>query len=1457
LQTLSEGNEKPISVAIRLLSTGSWWRAFDQLIHYGRQRRRNSGAGFGPRQTPRHPTYINLFIDILDNEAYSFVHFGEAACGLAVAAQPEAGGSVLRQTFFISDEGRSSMPAIPEGYERLQGSERRPRRGARRISEVKAKEPLSVRICVRKRTDTPPLPDHQFWQKLPPGHRKFLSPKEAGERYGAAQSDVDLVTAFVRQHGLTVKEVRLATRAIIVSGTVQQFNKAFGVSLYHYKSERELHRGYEGHISVPKHLAGIVTGVFGLDNRRLARRLGGGSGASTMTPAQVAQLYQFPAATPAISQQAIALLEFWQPDSSGNLIACGFQQNDVNAFFASQGGGLTAPNPTPVPVGSVASNLPGGTSAESGNVTDLLATVSADTEVTMDIDIAATVAQQAPILVFFSTADENGWLAALDAILAQTNPAVTVVSISWGWPENTAEPSGVADWTPTLMSEMSFLFQLMATQRITVFAGAGDSGSDAGVNDGNAHVDYPASDPFVTACGGTVITNVNGTDFDEGTWNDSSSPSGNSSPNAQVTGGGISDVNLLPSWQKGIVNQPSKNSGLVGRGIPDIAGNASFYSGYSIPVGGTAEAGGGTSAVAPLYAGLIAVINSSLPQNIGFLNPILYALGGTDVFRDINDGMSNENFADSSAPSYTSGPLWDPCTGWGSINGSALLSALQTLYKPALTIVLDRSTYGQNEVAAKIATDGGVFDAAIFVIVDGLTPSDFASPGIITTSPNPSSLVAKWAPSFQPLTGELADGTTGSLNIQITPTGVSSSDPSLGPEVQRFTFTYQVVFPDLSPFAYPGSAAETLTITATLTPTGGPSSGVPLTQSAQIELIKAEDPYFSNESNGAKPYLSEDLRVFSDVQGATRFGAPPLANTSNGPLEYVNWIIQNLSGPEGTGPNGDTFESLPSELTTLELFPTTLSGENVFNFAIARVRLDGATTAEPAKKVRVFFRLFQSQVLSNPYPGSYTGPAGVSAATGVFREYSDGTTDGVKVPLLGISADGTEYITVPFFATQRVAATQSMTTQPEDLPNAQQIPPAGVAPPSGTVYAYFGCWLDVNVAAPQFPSQPPSGSSPDGPFTGQTLIPITQMMLRGGHQCLIAEISDDEAPIPYGAFPSTSDKLAQRNLALSLVPNPGLVHSRLATHTFDVRPSQTGLTPDYRPDELMIDWGTTPAGSTAFLYLPAVAAADILSLAARMYPLNTLTASDTHTIQCPVGGTTYIPIPEGSGANFAGLLSVQLPFGVRKGQEFTIVARQITSLLKGRRSSTDSPWRRIVSGAFQFTIPVSTKSELLVPEERTLSLMRWIQEVIPATNRWYPVFQRYLGQLAGRVNGLGGNASTVPPTQTGIWPGLGGLGVGWGTQPPGGSRGPGRHGDRSLTGKIEGIIFDHFGDFEGFILETADGEHYRFRSRERAVLRLLQGACADRITTTVVADHDRPEWPKEIIVRGASHCCEC
>jgi hypothetical protein len=553
--------------------------------------------------------------------------------------------------------GKKSNHDLPDNYKKLDGSERSPRYGAKLVGPADGNETLSVTIRVRRKAGAPILPDIDHWIKTPPGKRQYISREDFAASYGASKEDLDKVSSFATANHLTVKEVSDARRVVEVSGTVDQMNKAFAVKLGMYKTANETYRGREGGIHLPQDLTGIIEGVFGLDNRRMARRHIPITAtapepqkitlpqAGSLDPVKVAGLYNFPPMPNAFTQ-TIGLLEF----SDSNAGLCGYRPSDITAYFTTNKGigpGYTTPALKDVLIDG-STNSPGG---------------GGDSEVALDIQVAGAVAQGAKIAVYFAPFTEKGWVDAITTIVHDTANAPSVLSISWAWTEFEAFGSVLA-WTQQAMQAVSTTFQEAAFMGMTVFVASGDNGSNCQIGDGKAHVYYPSSDPWITSCGGTSINNVSGSSFQEVTWNDNG-----------ITGGGISDCFNLPIWQSEANIPASVNTNKrVGRGIPDIAG---YANGYTIVLNGASSPGWwGTSETAPLYAGLTAVINGYMGRQVGYLNPTFYELAkapGQTVFRDINDNGSN---AVSPAPGYKAGAGWDACTGLGSINGHALLAEL-------------------------------------------------------------------------------------------------------------------------------------------------------------------------------------------------------------------------------------------------------------------------------------------------------------------------------------------------------------------------------------------------------------------------------------------------------------------------------------------------------------------------------------------------------------------------------------------------------------------------------------------------------------------------------------------------------------------------------------------------------------------------------------------------------------
>jgi hypothetical protein len=287
------------------------------------------------------------------------------------------------------------------------------------------------------------------------------------------------------------------------------------------------------------------------------------------------------------------------------------------------------------------------------------------------------------------------------------------------------------------------------------------------------------------------------------------------------------------------------------------------------------------------------------------------------------------------------------------------------------------------------------------------------------------------------------------------------------------------------------------------------------------------------------------------------------------------------------------------------------------------------------------------------------------------------------------------------------------------------------------------------------------------------------------------------------------------------------------------------------PDELMIDWGNIPVGATASIYWPQVKASDVLTLAGKLYSTHQLSAADAFTIQCKVlDGFTFVPIPPGTGQNYAGLFTVDLPQGVKAGQKFTVTVRRVSTQQASPvievASRATAPvirnrnWRNIV-GTFAVDIPVTTSKVMLPLEINTLAIMKWRLQQMDDANRWVPVLKRYIKYIEGRVNGLGGNSSTIEPSPIGA---------------PGSVTPPPAAGQVEITGKIAGIIYDHFGDFDGFVLETADCETRRFCSREAKMEAIVRELWRDRSVVTVIGKGRDSCCVTAVVAGYWKSCCE-
>jgi kumamolisin len=623
-------------------------------------------------------------------------------------------------TFFGADFGpggpshlgeiQETNMASPKKRTAVTGSEKQALPNAKVIGEVDPAERIEVTVVLRPRVSAggprtaKALADEAMSAATQlPEQRQYLTREEFAAQRGADPADMAKVEAFAQGHNLTVIEASLAKRSVRLAGTIGDLTDAFRPNLKKTKVGKRVMRMRTGGLTVPDELADIIVAVLGFDNRPAAsphcRFLGGTKGgaatrlaakaapapkkgtgkgkagkkaagkkaaahpappAGSFTPPQVARLYDFPAGLDG-SGQCIAIIELNDFDSNAVPpvpTGTGCSLSDLKAYFAALG--LPAPDVTAVGVasdGAVGANVPG-------------VDHNADGEVMLDIEVAGAVAPRAKIAVYFALNTDNGFLAALNAALHDAVRKPSVISISWGSAEdfNTQQ---ARDAFNQALADASHL-------GVTVCCSSGDDGSsdltpapampDGGRHqDGHPHVDFPASSPFALACGGTALRGSGTTIQGEVVWNQ-----GNGG-----TGGGVSNVFARPAYQSN-AKVPKSPKGKIGRGVPDVAGDAAPDTGYQVRlVGGASGVIGGTSAVAPLWAGLIALMNQRLATlgkpPVGFLNPLIYQFApATGTFHDIVTGNNDIEGLNK----YKSGIGWDPCTGLGTPDGAKLLKAL-------------------------------------------------------------------------------------------------------------------------------------------------------------------------------------------------------------------------------------------------------------------------------------------------------------------------------------------------------------------------------------------------------------------------------------------------------------------------------------------------------------------------------------------------------------------------------------------------------------------------------------------------------------------------------------------------------------------------------------------------------------------------------------------------------------
>jgi kumamolisin len=549
------------------------------------------------------------------------------------------------------------------------GSDYVPIAGATVTGPSGREERIQVTVVVHPRTHTPALHQDRSLANRLPRDRNHSTREDFETQYGAHSDDLQRIEDFARARGFKIIETSAARHCVVLEGLTGDFCEAFSVEMVDYAHERGRHRGFTGGVHAPVEIAGVVRAVLGLDTRpfsspHLHAPGAGITPSAPFTPAEIAELYRFPRHADGTGQ-CIGIIE----------LGGGYYREDLETFFSS----IKQPLPkiTDVSV-SGAENKPADratlarlmefmnsanksgkefiaheSEAAQRKSEQALSTV----ETTMDIELVGALAPGAHIVVYFAPNNEQGIYHALATAIADKRHRPSVLSLSWGEPEPSV--------SHLYMGLINDVLKNAASLGVTVCVSSGDYGAHNQSRDGKVSVNFPASSPYVLSCGGTTLK-AGGKEIEsEVVWNSIIHGIRGAS------GGGVSHIFERPHWQENC-DVPHCSTRNGGRGVPDVAGPADPRSGCKIHIGGIDSVSCGTSAVAPLWAALVARLNHALGKPAGYLNSLLYQLAGHNhekgVLRPVTHGENGV---------YHAGPGWNACTGLGTPVGDRLLAALK------------------------------------------------------------------------------------------------------------------------------------------------------------------------------------------------------------------------------------------------------------------------------------------------------------------------------------------------------------------------------------------------------------------------------------------------------------------------------------------------------------------------------------------------------------------------------------------------------------------------------------------------------------------------------------------------------------------------------------------------------------------------------------------------------------
>jgi len=637
-----------------------------------------------------------------------------------------------------------------------------------------------------------------------PSYRQFLTVEEFTEKFGPSQQDYDAVVAFAEAHGLTVVGTSRNRVNVDVRGSVATIEEAFHLTMGLYQHPTDNRIFYAPDREPTPDLTIQLWHISGLDNYSIPRpavhrnqsarsnaTTGSGPSASFLGSDMRAAYY---GGSLTGSGQSLGLLEYYGTDLS-----------DLTTYFKNAG---------------QTNNVPVTLKSTDGTSTSCVYPSCDDTEQTLDMTQAIGMAPGLSSLVMYVGSTDS----AIFNAMATASPLNAQLSSSWTW--YPADPSTDNPY-----------FQEFAAQGQNLFQAAGDSGK--WTTSGTASEIFPADDVYVTSVGGTDLntSGASGPWSSETTWVDG--------------GGGISpDKYAIPSWQTAAASGCSSCSKTYRNG-PDVSANANFtFYVCADQTTCTANEYGGTSFAAPMWAGYLALVNEQAVANgnhtVGFINPSLYTIGaGSSYGSDFHDITSGSN-------GYSATTGYDLATGWGSPNGTGLISALAgsssgsgfSLSASPASVTVAQGAKGTSTITSTVT---GGFDSAISLSATGqptgvtvgfsptsitgagtstmtLTVASSTAPGTyhITVTGTSGSTVEttmvsltvtgtnpNFAISASPTTISVARGSSGTATITTTVSGGFNSAISLSASGQG---SAQTVTLSPSSIAAPGSGTSTMTV---------------------------------------------------------------------------------------------------------------------------------------------------------------------------------------------------------------------------------------------------------------------------------------------------------------------------------------------------------------------------------------------------------------------------------------------------------------------------------------------------------------------------------------------------------------------------------------------------------------------------------------------------------------------